>query len=117
MKRIDTFPNAVLHPPRRMYWPHRFVHIVLLATVLATIAVSADFYRVQAGSSRPSIEAPGARVSCYGVYHVVRRGQTIYSVAATYGTTAYRIAICNGLASYSVYAGQALLVPVQRRAR
>jgi LysM repeat protein len=52
--------------------------------------------------------------SCRGVYHVVRRGETIYSIARKYGTTAYRIAVCNGLASYTVYVGQTLLVPVAR---
>jgi hypothetical protein len=52
--------------------------------------------------------------SCRGVYHVVRRGETIYSIARRYGTTAYRIAVCNGLRSYTVYVGQTLLVPVAR---
>ena len=52
-----------------------------------------------------------ALASCYGVYHIVRPGQTLYSIAAAYGTTAYRIAACNGLSSYTVYVGQALVVP------
>jgi LysM repeat protein len=52
--------------------------------------------------------------SCRGVYHVVGRGETIYSIARRYGTTAYRIAVCNGLASYTVYVGQTLLVPTAR---
>jgi membrane-bound lytic murein transglycosylase D len=61
-----------------------------------------------------SVEArqnPAAAWSCRGVYHVVGRGETIYSIARRYGTTAYRIAVCNGLASYTVYVGQTLLVP------
>ena len=52
--------------------------------------------------------------SCRGIYHVVRRGETIYSIARRYGTTAYRIAVCNGLASYPVYVGQTLLGPTGR---
>ncbi len=52
--------------------------------------------------------------SCRGIYHVVRRGETIYSIARRYGTTAYRIAVCNGLTSYTVYVGQTLLVPTAR---
>ena len=52
--------------------------------------------------------------SCRGVYHVVRRGETLYSIARRYGTTAYRIAVCNGLSSYTVYVGQTLLVPMGR---
>ncbi|MFN8466386.1 MAG: LysM peptidoglycan-binding domain-containing protein [Caldilineaceae bacterium] len=59
-------------------------------------------------------QSPIAAWSCRGVYHVVGRGETIYSIARRYGTTAYRIAVCNGLASYTVYVGQALLVPTAR---
>ena len=59
-------------------------------------------------------QSPSAAWSCRGVYHVVGRGETIYSIARRYGTTAYRIAVCNGLASYTVYAGQTLLVPTAR---
>lgn len=54
-----------------------------------------------------------AALSCVGVYHVVRPGQTIYSIAALYGSTAYRIAACNYLRSYRVYVGQVLLVPTR----
>lgn len=53
-------------------------------------------------------------LSCYGIYHVVRAGETIYSIARMYESTAYRIRYCNGLASYTVYTGQALLVPIYR---
>jgi LysM repeat protein len=59
-------------------------------------------------------QSPIAAWSCRGVYHVVGRGETIYSIARRYGTTAYRIAVCNGLASYTVYVGQTLLVPTVR---
>ena len=59
-------------------------------------------------------QSPIAAWSCRGVYHVVGRGETIYSIARRYGTTAYRIAVCNGLASYTVYVGQTLLVPTAR---
>lgn len=53
--------------------------------------------------------------SCSGVYHVVQRGESIYSIARRFGTTAYRIAVCNGLASYTVFVGQSLLVPTTAR--
>jgi LysM repeat protein len=72
---------------------------------------------LQAASSLSGTETKVSAVaawSCRGVYHVVGRGETIYSIARRYGTTAYRIAVCNGLASYTVYAGQTLLVPTQR---
>jgi hypothetical protein len=71
------------------------------AAAAGTTAVRATQYSVAAWS-------------CRGVYHVVRRGETIYSIARRFGTTAYRIAVCNGLASYTVYVGQTLLVPTAR---
>lgn len=55
--------------------------------------------------------------ACYGVYHIVKPGQTLYSIAALYGTTAYRIALCNRLSAYTVYVGQSLLVPIHRPTR
>jgi hypothetical protein len=61
-----------------------------------------------------AMQDPIAAWSCRGFYHVVGRGETIYSIARRYGTTAYRIAVCNGLASYTVYVGQTLLVPTAR---
>jgi LysM repeat protein len=66
------------------------------------------------GTSLAAVPEPVAAWSCRGVYHVVGRGETIYSIARRYGTTAYRIAVCNGLASYTVYVGQTLLVPTAR---
>jgi hypothetical protein len=65
-------------------------------------------------TSAGASQHPIAAWSCRGVYHVVGRGETIYSIARRYGTTAYRIAVCNGLASYTVYVGQTLLVPTAR---
>lgn len=65
-------------------------------------------------TSAAASQNPIAAWSCRGVYHVVGRGETIYSIARRYGTTAYRIAVCNGLASYTVYVGQTLLVPTAR---
>lgn len=52
--------------------------------------------------------------TCYGTYHIVRPGETVYSIARLYGSTAYRIQYCNGLSSYTVYTGQRLLVPLYR---
>jgi len=58
-----------------------------------------------------------AAAACYGVYHIVKPGQTLYSIATLYGTTAYRIVVCNRLSAYTVYVGQSLLVPIHRPAR
>jgi len=58
-----------------------------------------------------------AAAACYGVYHIVKPGQTLYSIATLYGTTAYRIVVCNRLFAYTVYVGQSLLVPIHRPVR
>ena len=62
----------------------------------------------------PVAAVPSAGVSCNGAYHLVRTGETLFSIAARYGTTPYRIAVCNGLRSYTVYVGQTLLIPTGR---
>jgi LysM repeat protein len=88
---------------------------ILLFVVTSLLRLQAP--SLQAASSPSGAEAKVnvvAAWSCRGVYHVVGRGETIYSIARRYGTTAYRIAVCNGLASYTVYAGQTLLVPTLR---
>lgn len=46
------------------------------------------------------------------VYHTVQRGQTLYSIAAWYGTSVWAISCANGLYNPNyVYAGQVLLIP------
>ncbi|MBE2240489.1 MAG: LysM peptidoglycan-binding domain-containing protein [Caldilineaceae bacterium] len=84
-----------------------FIHAWLLFSPAEVIVA-------QAVSRTDPMQSEIAMVACYGVYHIVRPGQTLYSIAAAYGTTAYRIAMCNGISSYTVYVGQALLVPTYR---
>lgn len=69
---------------------------------------------VQAGSAYQAAPAQQSSMRCRGVYHTVRPGQTLASVAAAYGSTAIRIMRCNGLQSYTIYSGQRLLVPTAR---
>lgn len=46
------------------------------------------------------------------VYHTVQPGQTLYSIAAWYGTSVWAISCANGLYNPNyVYAGQVLLIP------
>ena len=87
------------------------IALLALSPALGGFAAGAD---PTSGQTARAATQSYAAWSCRGVYHVVRRGETIYSIARRYGTTAYRIAVCNGLASYTVYVGQALLVPVGR---
>ncbi|MGD9046774.1 MAG: LysM peptidoglycan-binding domain-containing protein [Anaerolineae bacterium] len=51
-------------------------------------------------------------VSAQGQAHVVRRGETLYAIAARYGTTVQAISSANGLRNPSyIYAGQRLIIP------
>lgn len=47
-----------------------------------------------------------------GRYHVVQRGETLYSIALQYGTTTAAIAVANDLSNPNlIYPGQTLLIP------
>ena len=84
---------------------------VLLAVVLLVTPAFTQSEIVLTANGLPRMRV--ASLSCAGFYHTVRPGETIYSIAARYGTSAYRIGICNGLRSYRVYVGQVLRVPVR----
>jgi len=43
--------------------------------------------------------------------YVVRRGDTLYSIARRYGTTVQAIMAANGLTNYNIYVGQQLHIP------
>ena len=43
--------------------------------------------------------------------YVVRRGDTLYSIARRYGTTVQAIMAANGLTNYNIYVGQQLRIP------
>jgi spore germination protein YaaH len=99
---------------RASRWTLMLLIVLTIFTLTPPTAYAANPANAsRAGSSDlTAVQQPLAAWSCRGIYHVVGRGETIYSIARRYGTTAYRIAVCNGLASYTVYAGQALLVPM-----
>ncbi len=88
---------------------------IILMIMIGTLLSSALTNVAYAGGSQDTTQSVSTMAGCYGVYHIVRPGQTLYSIAAAYRTTAYRIAVCNGLSSYTVYVGQALLVPTRPR--
>lgn len=83
--------------------------IVLLVTAIIVLDPSLSLLP-RAAFTPGEVEGAVAQMACYGVYHIVRPGQTVYSIAAAYGTTAYRIAVCNR-SGYTVYVGQSLLIP------
>ncbi len=103
-----------LQPSARNFhiWRSAGMAFVVLAVLIASTLVYAPSAKAAA---LDGVNAPTATYGCTGVYHRVRSGETLYSIAARYGSTAYRIASCNGLRSYTVYVGQSLLVPVYRR--
>lgn len=120
---VPVFWRVAWHHMQLVRQPLILAIIISLLT-LSPLTASASSANPGAASAGPAMTAPGqaaqrasqpyAAWSCRGVYHVVRRGETLYSIARRYGTTAYRIAVCNGLASYTVYVGQTLLVPMGR---
>ena len=59
----------------------------------------------------------GAPPDAGPVVHVVRRGETLYSIARRYGTTVGAIMRANNLRSYTIYVGQRLTIPVSRSSR
>lgn len=98
---------------KHLSWNPRWGQATASLICAALIVIAGLLGPVQPASAPHWAPTSGVNASfgCYGVYHMVRAGQTIYSIAAWYGTTAYRIARCNGLASYTVYVGQTLMVP------
>ncbi|HNS50953.1 MAG TPA: LysM peptidoglycan-binding domain-containing protein [Anaerolineae bacterium] len=47
-----------------------------------------------------------------GQVHVVQRGESLWSIASRYGTTAYAVAQANGISNWNlIYAGQRLTIP------
>ncbi len=45
--------------------------------------------------------------------HVVKSGDTLYSIANRYGVTVQAIMVANGLTNYNIYIGQRLYIPIQ----
>jgi LysM repeat protein len=64
------------------------------------------------GSSGGSGGAGGGGAVSSGGIHVVQRGETLYSIARYYGTTAWAIANANGLSNINyIWVGQRLRIP------
>lgn len=88
-------------------------HLFFFLLLAAVIVVDPSLLQMpSAAITSGDAEGAVAQTACYGRYHIVRAGQTIYSIAAAYGTTAYRIAACNR-SGYTVYVGQSLLIPTR----
>ncbi len=78
----------------------------LLATVEPTVTPSPTPVRVEPTATPPP---PAAT---WGCYYVVRRGDTLFSIARRFGTTIGAIAQANGISNPSyIRAGQRLMIP------
>jgi murein DD-endopeptidase MepM/ murein hydrolase activator NlpD len=86
---------------------------VTAATVaaIATVALSLGIGCTPlGGSSRPPTHRQAsARGS--GVYHTVRKGETLWRISKTYGVSIAEITEANGLSDFTIHAGQKLLIP------
>ena len=98
---------------RRRTLPQIGLYLAIALVFLSLFAGPVSAYGNEAGRAF-GLSGAALAISCHGVYHLVRAGETIYSIAGAYETTAYRIRYCNGLPSYRVYTGQTLLVPIYR---
>jgi len=56
--------------------------------------------------------SPTGTLPAAPIQHVVRTGDTLYSLARDYGTTVQAIMQANGLGSYIIWIGQVLIIPV-----
>ena len=50
---------------------------------------------------------------CGRAIYVVRAGDTMASIARRYGTTGYRIMVCNRMSAARLYAGLRLVIPAR----
>lgn len=115
---LPFFPSRASATPRwRTILPAHCLlrRLIICSAILAVMLVTpATVGKADANGAPHPPETSMTRFTCAGVYHIVRPGQTLYSIAAAYRTTAYRLVVCNGLSGYTVYVGQALLVPRYR---
>jgi murein DD-endopeptidase MepM/ murein hydrolase activator NlpD len=68
--------------------------------------------------SPPTVGMPGGTRTQAGKEHVIRQGETLYSVAQAYNVDIYALASANGLvAPYQIREGQALTIPSAEASR
>ena len=73
------------------------------ATLIALVLV----FLIGIAGVTPALAAPNT-----SVIHVVQRGETLYSIARSYGVNVWTIARANGITNPNyIYAGQRLVIP------
>lgn len=108
MKRLEAVQLVAMSPAQRPLYVKFSILVIVLGMLFAVVEPANAVMTVQNNTTT-------AGYGCTGIRHRVQAGETIYSIAARYGSTAYRIASCNNLRSYTVRVGQSLLVPQSRR--
>ena len=92
-------------------WPPAFAADVLSAqsatAATETVTPSAAFAPEPSPMPEPTPETEPERPT----QHILLSGETLISVAALYGTTAFDLATTNGLTGDLIYAGQVLRIP------
>jgi murein DD-endopeptidase MepM/ murein hydrolase activator NlpD len=84
--------------------------------MLALVAIAAIAASLAAGctpldkSGRPPIHRPSSRPGD-GVYHSVRKGETLWRISRTYGVSIAEIAEANDLTDFTIKVGQRLFIP------
>ncbi len=88
-------------------------------TLAATLAVAA-FLALGSGGCTPLVPGTGSsttRSSGRGVYHTVRKGETLWRISKAYGVGVTEIREANDLTDSTIGIGQRLLIPGARSAK
>ncbi len=83
---------------------------VLCAMLLALLLPGVVAAAPAAATEAPVTAAPAA-TQASGVYHTVRRGDTLSGLARWYGTSVQAIMQANGLRTTTIFVGQVLFIP------
>ena len=127
MAKIDQIP--VSHPPQRAYVYHRVRHGETLSVIARKYRTSVrsimrannlrrSNYIVagkrlkipQRGYRKPSVRKFQRSPNGQAVIHIVRKGDSLYTIARKYGTTTKRIQELNNLATTILIKGQTLTI-------
>ena len=127
MAEIDQIP--VSHPPQRAYVYHRVRHGETLSVIARKYRTSVrsimrannlrrSNYIVagkrlkipQRGYRKPSVRKFQRPTNGHAVIHIVRKGDSLYTIARKYGTTTKKIQELNNLATTMLIKGQTLTI-------
>ena len=83
--------------------------MVLFSVLVVSLLITAP---VAAAPATTTSSAPAPATLSAATYHVVRRGETLFSIGRRYGVSPWAIAAANHLANPNrIYAGQCLYIP------